>query len=685
MRIEPRAFLAIEGSMAGAMKAQWAKLAAGIVAKLQSALEAKDYARAQQVANGLTMDGVVKLVLPRLEELAVSALLFGAHRLTGDVHKTVYASGQPVPQALHNGLNQLEHAVEMDAAEFVRNAVHKLIEQVKRGDPTAHMQKDDIYIEPSKRPDAQIAEQVEPAPDETADQVRAREKYLGLARWAKDGDPQDAAGDVSDAQLAETGGQQAPEQGQKKKRKQRLTKTAGPKTLYVNRTLTNAADVISWAKAQGFKFAQQPEDMHVTLCYSKEPFDWDHLEPDAGTVTVKSGPRTIQQFNKGAVVLELDSPDLAAEHQGFRDQGASYDFPSYRPHITITWEGAPRDVSQIEPFQGDLVFGPQEFKPISGDWQKDHIETPLNKADTRTLAERINDCVVNGGQVATDLSASLTTSRLISLGFLSQAASQGVIRYRVDEVLDSRTCQVCAMMHGKVFNVAEQMDRTVRSLSTGDPADLRTLAPWPSQSADSVAKLQDMSNSDLQSAGLGAPPYHAGCRGMLTEIGEDVEDFSPQAMDLASQIIEGLSGDEAAQAIGPAGAADAGPDNGDLGTGAEPRVWDDAAVEQLGWSRFDVTEPEVFAEVDDAFSAQDYDKAQALIEDWKAKQTVEKAEDAIPHSDDDGFDGPNQPNKKRKPQTPGGRETDYDDIRTDSGTPDPVQVMNNMVAPLDRV
>jgi hypothetical protein len=663
VRIEPTAFLAIEGSMAGAMKAQWDKLAADIVPKLHDALETKDYARAQEIANRLTMDGVVRRVRPRLEELAVSALLFGAHRVTGDVHKTVYASGEPVPQALHNGLSQLEHAVEMDAAEYVRASIHKLIDDLKRADATAHMQKDDIYAQPSKRPDAQTAEETPPEPDETGEQVRRREKFAGFARWVKEGD-------ISDEQLAETGSLQEPEQGRKKRKRQTVTKKEGPKTLYVNRPLMNAADVIAWAKEQGFKSAQKPEDMHVTLCYSKQPFDWDHLEPDAGAVMVKGGPRAIQQFNKGAVVLEFDSPDLAAEHQGFRAAGASYDFATYRPHITITWEGAPRDVSQIEPYQGDLVFGPQEFKPINKDWQKDHEETKLNKADTRTLAERINDCVVNGGRVPADLSASLTTSRLISLGFLCQATSQGVIRYRVDEVLDDRTCQVCAMMHGKVFNVADQMARTVQALSTGDPADLKVLAPWPSQSAENIARMQGMSNSDLQSAGLGAPPYHAGCRGLLAEIGEDAEDFSAQAMDLAQDIIEGAGSSAAEDEIKPAAPKGAAQ-------------WSDAVKDKIGWERFDVTDPEAFAAVDDAFQAGDYDLAQRLIDEWKDKQ-VEKGEDSVPPPTTSASRGRTRARKSGSCRCL----PHASSITTASAptiAPYAVQVMNDLDVPIERV
>ena len=65
----------------------------------------------------------------------------------------------------------------------------------------------------------------------------------------------------------------------------------------------------------------------------------------------------------------------------------------------------------------------------------------------------LNDAVVNGGKVAADLGAQLTTSRLVSLGFLSEAQKLGVSKYQVDEVLDDRTCPVCEYMNGKTFDV----------------------------------------------------------------------------------------------------------------------------------------------------------------------------------------------------------------------------------------
>ena len=106
-----------------------------------------------------------------------------------------------------------------------------------------------------------------------------------------------------------------------------------------------------------------------------------------------------------------------------------------------------------------------------------------------------------------------------------------------------------------------------------------------------------------------------------------------------------------------------GEDDGALGTesdsdGTDASAWDDGAIQQLGWDRFNVTDPEVFSDVDEAFEAGDYDQAQALIDDWKIKN-VEK---------EDQFDGPNAPKRKRRNQTPAGRTMDHDDIRADSSS-----------------
>ena len=48
--------------------------------------------------------------------------------------------------------------------------------------------------------------------------------------------------------------------------------------LYVSRPVENADEIIQWAKSVGFETTLPAEDMHVTICYSKEPVDWLALD-----------------------------------------------------------------------------------------------------------------------------------------------------------------------------------------------------------------------------------------------------------------------------------------------------------------------------------------------------------------------------------------------------------------------
>lgn len=147
--------------------------------------------------------------------------------------------------------------------------------------------------------------------------------------------------------------------------------------------------------------------------------------------------------------------------------------------------------------------------------------TELQKTDT--LAERLNAAVLGTGKMAIDVGANLTTSRLITLGFLSEAIDRQITTYQVNEVLDSRTCTVCQYMHGKTFEVTQEFSRTILALSSADPNDLKQLAPWPSRSREGLRELNSMRAESMQVSGFGSPPYHPGCRGMLAVAGTITE------------------------------------------------------------------------------------------------------------------------------------------------------------------
>ncbi|MEJ6846736.1 ADP-ribosyltransferase [Sinorhizobium fredii] len=146
-------------------------------------------------------------------------------------------------------------------------------------------------------------------------------------------------------------------------------------------------------------------------------------------------------------------------------------------------------------------------------------DAAINVTKADNLADRLNAAVLGTGRAVVDIGANLTTSRLVTLGFLSEAMVHEIDTYQVNEVLDDRICPVCRYMHGKTFDVVHEHGRVLAALGTMDPKELKSSAPWPGQSRDGLKKLYDMSAQELQSAGYGSPPYHPLCRGVLVLAG----------------------------------------------------------------------------------------------------------------------------------------------------------------------
>lgn len=165
---------------------------------------------------------------------------------------------------------------------------------------------------------------------------------------------------------------------------QRLADATRPRSLYVRRDLVNVGDVEAWARAQGFKSVIP--DMHVTILYSKSPVDWLKIgadefrsEPDGGLIVRAGGPRVIERFGS-AVVLAFASSDLQYRHRSMmyrgEEDGISWDYDDYTPHLTITYEPGAVDLESIQPYTGELRFGPEIFEEIRGSHTPGPERTP---------------------------------------------------------------------------------------------------------------------------------------------------------------------------------------------------------------------------------------------------------------------------------------------------------------------
>ena len=112
--------------------------------------------------------------------------------------------------------------------------------------------------------------------------------------------------------------------------------------------------------------------------------------------------------------------------------------------------------------------------------------------------------------------AALMISRMSTAGFMAQAQASGIQTYRVSEVMDAATCPICALMHNKTYPVSDGAALSGAIMGATDPESLKSISPWPSQSASNVKAMSAMSQGQLISGGHNLPPYHPNCRGITT-------------------------------------------------------------------------------------------------------------------------------------------------------------------------
>lgn len=146
-----------------------------------------------------------------------------------------------------------------------------------------------------------------------------------------------------------------------------------PRPLYVSRKVVNSAEILKWAKGQGFSNTLEADDLHVTVTYSKAPVDWMKMgqsswsENTKGQLEIKpGGPRVVEPLgNEGAVVLMFGNNELTWRNREMQENGASWDYEDYQPHVTITYEPGSVDIEKVEPYRGKIVLGPEIFEEIN--------------------------------------------------------------------------------------------------------------------------------------------------------------------------------------------------------------------------------------------------------------------------------------------------------------------------------
>lgn len=141
---------------------------------------------------------------------------------------------------------------------------------------------------------------------------------------------------------------------------------AQPRTLFVRRQVMNAEDIVTWARGQGLRDVVAASDMHVTVAWSRAPIDWFQFRQDfEPEIDIEGGARVVEPLGiAGAIVLFFKSNMLEWRHRDFAEQGASWAFDQFQPHITLTFNLGDVDLDGVEPYRGKIRLGPEIWEEI---------------------------------------------------------------------------------------------------------------------------------------------------------------------------------------------------------------------------------------------------------------------------------------------------------------------------------
>lgn len=203
-----------------------------------------------------------------------------------------------------------------------------------------------------------------------------------------------------------------------------------PRPLYISRKLlpASAKALRAWADKAGFVGLEPAGELHVTVCYSRAPVDWFDMpedwssDQDGGLRVKVGGPRAVEKFGDSAIVLMFANRELRWRHEGLNEAGASHDWPEYRPHVTFAKGEQTIDLADVEPFTGELFFGPEIWETLDTDPldslpqfsadQLDQVDRltaelaadmdPEVAAFGAAIADRIAQFTANGGEVTAE-------------------------------------------------------------------------------------------------------------------------------------------------------------------------------------------------------------------------------------------------------------------------------------------
>ena len=149
---------------------------------------------------------------------------------------------------------------------------------------------------------------------------------------------------------------------------EKISKAYNKKTLYVSRSVENAKEILKWAKDQGITDLIKADEMHVTIAFSKKKVAWDDFKVNDKSIDVSLENAKVEKL-WDAIVIKFENKDLAKDWKKYVDGGASWDYETYMPHISVSYK-ADQDISKVGSYSGKVSFGWEVMAEIQKEYLK---------------------------------------------------------------------------------------------------------------------------------------------------------------------------------------------------------------------------------------------------------------------------------------------------------------------------
>lgn len=130
----------------------------------------------------------------------------------------------------------------------------------------------------------------------------------------------------------------------------------------------SAKALSQWMKESEILEPVSPEDLHVTTTYSKVDLD---LKPsEIKNIVVSHKEFEIRTYGR-ALVLELESDVLEGIHKAALEAGASYEWSTYKPHITLSYNAEANEniLPLLFPPTFDITLSHEEVAPLKEEFE----------------------------------------------------------------------------------------------------------------------------------------------------------------------------------------------------------------------------------------------------------------------------------------------------------------------------